>query len=105
MTLKTPYASFDRLLAFLEQPIVSMEAAKKNDKGGDEGAAYFVDHEAGSGPFRIKSWNVGTSYELQAVPDYWQGWARHSHLSCFPSQIIRDDGTRKQSLIPSDITA
>jgi len=103
MTLKSPYSSFDRLLAFLEQPIVSMEAAKANDKGGDEGAAYFVDHEAGSGPFTIKSWTVGTSYEFAAVPDYWQGWPGASYLSGFIWQIIRDSGTRKTSLLAGDI--
>src|SRR5262249_37677192 len=103
MTLKSPYASFDRLLAFLEQPIVNMEAAKKNDKGGDEGAAYLVDHAEGSGPFTIKSWTVGTSYEFEAVADYWQGWPGSSHLSGFLWQIIRDSGTRKTSLLAGDI--
>ncbi len=103
MTLKTPYASFDRLLAFLEQPIVSMDAAKKNDKSGDEGAAYFVDHEAGSGPFTIKSWNVGDSYQFDAVPDYWQGFPGDSHLSGFTWKIVRDNGTRKQALIAGEL--
>src|SRR5262249_55322435 len=99
------YASFDRLLAFLEQPIVNMEAAKKNDKGGDEGAAYLVDHAEGSGPFTIKSWTVGTSYELQAVPDYWQGWPGAGRLSGVVWKIIRDSGTRKQSLLAGELDA
>jgi len=102
MTLKTPYASFDRLLAFLEQPIVSKAIAQKNDKGGDEGAAYLVDHEAGSGPFKIKNWQVGSVYELEAVPDYWQGWPGEGHLAGVVWKKTEDVGTRKSGLLSGD---
>jgi peptide/nickel transport system substrate-binding protein len=102
MTLKTPYANFDRLLAFLEQPIVNMEVAKKNDKGGDEGAAYLVDHEAGSGPFVIKNWQIGSVYELEAVPDYWQGWPGKGHLAGVVWKKTEDAGTRKTGLLSGD---
>jgi len=74
MTLQDAYGSFDRLLAFLEQPIVSMEIAKSNEVSGDDGAAYLVDHEAGSGPFTMKDWQIGSQYQISAVEDYWQGW-------------------------------
>jgi peptide/nickel transport system substrate-binding protein len=105
MTLKTPYASFDRLLAFLEQPIVSQAAAKQNDKGGDEGAAYFVDHEAGSGPFKIKNWQVGSVYELEALPDYWQGWPDEGRLAGVVWKKTEDVGTRKSGLLSGDFDA
>lgn len=102
MTLKTPYGAFDQLLAFLEQPIVSMEAAKKNDQGGDEGAAYFVDHEAGSGPFTIKNWQIGTVYELEVVEDYWQGFPGKGHLAGVVWKKTEDVGTRKTGLLAGD---
>ncbi len=102
MTLKTPYGSFDRLLAFLEQPIVNMEVAKANDKGGDEGAAYLVDHEAGSGPFKQGDWQIGSSYELVAVEDYWQGWPGDSHLASVVWKKSEDAGTRKAGLLSGD---
>ncbi len=102
MTLKTPYGSFDRLLAFLEQPIVNMAVAKANDKDGDEGAAYLVDHEAGSGPFKQGDWQIGSSYELIAVDDYWQGWPGESHLASVVWQKTEDPGTRKSGLLSGD---
>lgn len=102
MTLKTPYGNFDRLLAFLEQPIVSKEIAMKNAKDGDEGAAYLVDHEAGSGPFTIKNWQIGSVYELEAVSDYWQGWPGESHLSGVVWKKTEDVGTRKTGLLSGD---
>jgi peptide/nickel transport system substrate-binding protein len=102
MTLKTPYGSFDRLLAFLEQPIVSMAIAQANEVDGDDGAAYLIDHEAGSGPFRIKNWQIGSQYELEAVEDYWQGWPGEGHLSGVVWVKTEDVGTRKTGLLSGD---
>ena len=102
MTLKTPYAAFDRLLAFLEHPIMNQALVKKNDKGGDEGAAWLVDHEAGSGPFTIKNWQIGSVYEIQAVDDYWQGWPGKSHVGGVVWKKTEDPGTRKTGLLSGD---
>ncbi|MEZ4667359.1 MAG: ABC transporter substrate-binding protein [Anaerolineae bacterium] len=102
MTLKTPYASFDRLLAFLEQPIVNMEIAKANEVDGDGGGAYLIDKEAGSGPFTIKNWQIGSVYELEAVPDYWQGWPGEGRLSGVVWKKTEDAGTRKLGLLSGD---
>src|SRR5262249_20967406 len=102
MTLKTPYGNFDRLLAFLEQPIVSMEIAKANEKDGDDGAAYLVDHEAGSGPFTIDDWQIGSQYSLKAVDDYWQGWPGDGHLAGVVWKKTEDVGTRKTGLLSGD---
>jgi peptide/nickel transport system substrate-binding protein len=102
MTLKAPYPSFDRLLAFLEQPIVSKAVATANDVDGDEGAAYLVDHEAGSGPFKIKNWQIGQVYELEAVPDYWQGWPGDGRLAGVVWRKTEDVATRKTGLLSGD---
>jgi len=102
MTLKTPYGAFDRLLAFLEQPIVSMAIAKANEVNGDDGAAYLVDHEAGSGPFKIKDWQIGSQYEIEAVEDYWQGWPSDGHLAGVVWKKTEDVGTRKTGLLSGD---
>jgi peptide/nickel transport system substrate-binding protein len=102
MTLKTPYGAFDRLLAFLEQPIVNMEVAKANEKDGDDGAAYLVDHEAGSGPFTLKNWQIGTVYEMEAVPDYWQGWPGEGRLAGIVWKRTEDVGTRRTGLLAGE---
>lgn len=102
MTLKTPYASFDRLLAFLEQPIVNMEIAKANEVDGDGGGAYLVDKEAGSGPFTVKNWQIGSVYELEAFADYWQGWPGEGRLSGVVWKKTEDPGTRKLGLLSGE---
>lgn len=102
MKLKTPYASFDRLLAFLEQPIVNKALALANEVDGDGGGAWLIDKEAGSGPFTIKNWQIGSLYELEAVPDYWQGWPGEGHLSGVVWKKTEDPGTRKTGLLSGD---
>ncbi|MBW7882952.1 MAG: ABC transporter substrate-binding protein [Caldilineaceae bacterium] len=102
MTLKTPYGNFDRLLAFLEQPIVSKKVAMDNDQAGDEGANYLVDHEAGSGPFTLKNFQIGQVYELEAVPDYWQGWPGAGRLAGVVWRKTEDVATRKTGLLAGD---
>jgi peptide/nickel transport system substrate-binding protein len=102
MTLKTPYGNFDRLLAFLEQPIVSKKVAMDNDQGGDEGAAYLIDHEAGSGPFAQGNWQIGQVYEMEAVPDYWQGWPGAGRLAKVVWRKTEDVATRKTGLLSGD---
>jgi peptide/nickel transport system substrate-binding protein len=74
-----------------------------NEQGGDMGAAWLVDHEAGSGPFTIKNWTVGTSYDLVAVDDYWQGWPGESHLSEFSWRIMRENTSQRIALISKEI--
>ncbi|MFZ4850449.1 MAG: ABC transporter substrate-binding protein [Caldilinea sp.] len=102
MTLKTPYGNFDRLLAFLEQPIVSKKVAMDNDQRGDEGAAYLIDHEAGSGPFAQGNWQIGQVYEMEAVPDYWQGWPGAGRLAKVVWRKTEDVATRKTGLLSGD---
>ena len=99
MTLTTPYASFDRLLAFLEQPIVNKKLALANEVDGDGGGAYLIDKEAGGGPFTIKNWQIGSVYELEAVADYWQGWPGAGRLSGVVWKKTEDPGTRKTGLL------
>jgi peptide/nickel transport system substrate-binding protein len=100
ITLNKPYAELPRILS---QPIMNPKIVRDNEVGGDEGAAWLVDHEAGSGPFTIKSWTVGTSYDLEAVPDYWQGWPGESHLSEFSWRIMRENTSQRIALISKEI--
>jgi peptide/nickel transport system substrate-binding protein len=100
ITLTQPYSELPRVLS---QPIMNPKVVRENEQGGDLGAAWLVDHEAGSGPFTIKSWTVGSAYELEAVPDYWQGWPGESRLSEFTWRIIRENTSQRIALISEEI--
>jgi len=96
ITLTQPYSELPRVL---DQPIMNPKVVQDHQTGGDLGAAWLISHEAGSGPFTIKSWTVGSSYELEAVPDYWQGWPGASRLSGFVWQIVRQTTSQRIGLI------
>ena len=49
--------------------IANEKVVKAQRRGGDEGEAWLLDHEAGSGPFTIKSWQFGEAYEFEAIQD------------------------------------
>lgn len=95
MTLTQPYSSLPRVLT---QPIMNPKVVKDHAGNGDMGQAWLKEHEAGSGPFTIKNWTVGTSYELEWYPEYWQGYPGDSHLSGFVWQIVREGTSQRIGL-------
>lgn len=103
MTLKTPFGDFPRLLAFQEQGIVNPKQVRDHERGGDEGAEWLRTHEAGSGPFTLKSWRPEIStYEFEAVPDYWQGWPGEGHLAGFVWRVIGEPTSRRLALLSGE---
>jgi len=100
-TLTTPFAPFPLICPWLF--IVNEKLVKEHDNNGDEGEAWLLDHEAGSGPFIIKRWQVGDSYEFEAVPDYWWGWPREGRLSGFIWRIIRESSSARLALLNGDV--
>lgn len=100
MTLKAPYPPLPRVLT---QPIMNPKVVKDHEKGGDEGAEWLIDHEAGSGPFLIKRWEPGTLYEFEAWPEYWGGWPGKGRLSGFIWRIIRESAGRRIALLAGEV--
>ena len=98
ITLTQPYSELPRVLV---QGIMNPKLVKDND-GGDNGATWLQSHEAGSGPFTIKNWTVGSAYELDAVPEYWQGWPGASRLAGFTWKIVRENTSQRIGLISKE---
>ncbi|GAC1535236.1 MAG: ABC transporter substrate-binding protein [Herpetosiphon sp.] len=99
-TLTAPFAPLPLVLPWLF--IVNEKVAKEHDKAGDDGEAWFLDHEAGSGPFTIKNWKVGDSYEFAAVPNYWAGWSSAGHAAGFVWKIARESSSTRLGLLNGD---
>jgi peptide/nickel transport system substrate-binding protein len=98
MTLTSPYAQLPKIL---DQPIMNPKVVQDN-LGSDNGQTWLSSHEAGSGPFTIDSWNVGTAYDLAWHNGYWQGYPGKSHLSGFVWQIVRQDSSQRIGLISGE---
>lgn len=98
--LTTPFAPLPLIMPWLF--IVNEKLVKEHEQDGDEGEAWLIDHEAGSGPFTIKRWQVGDSYEFEAVPDYWWGWPAEGRLDGKVWRIIRESSSARLALLNGD---
>ena len=100
--LNSPFSPFPLILPWLF--VANEEVVKANETDGDEGEGWLLDHEAGSGPFTIKSWNVGDSYEFEAVPDYWHGWPDQGQpLDGYIWKIMRESSSQRLALLAGEI--
>ena len=101
ITLLTSFSPLPLILPWLF--IVNQKVVEEHEVDGDEGEGWLVDHEAGSGPFTIKRWDVGDSYEFEAVSDYWWGWPAEGHLDGYIWRIIRESSSIRLALLNNDV--
>jgi peptide/nickel transport system substrate-binding protein len=97
--LTVPFAPLPLILPWLF--IVNEKVVKEHEVDGDEGEKWLMENEAGSGPFTIKSWNVGDSYEFTAVEDYWAGW-EEGHAPGYIWKIVRESSSARLGMLNGD---
>ncbi len=101
--LKRPFPGF---LSFVPSWfIVNPKEVMAHQVNDDYGQQYLTDHEAGSGPFRIRRWDAQTVMDLAAVPDYWRGWPEgddHRPAGVI-YQVIREPAPRKAALLRGQV--
>ena len=100
ITLTKPYSPFISTLPWLW--IANPKEVKAHEVGGDAGEGWLKEHSAGSGPFKIKRWEPGTLYEVEADPNYWRGWG-NEHLDSVIWKIIRESQSQKLALQKGEI--
>ena len=95
--LKAAYAPF---LSFLPWWYVMNPAeVMANEVDGDMGQKWLTDNAAGSGPFKIKRWEQGVLYEIEAVEDYWKGWPSENHIDGVIYKLVRESASQRAALI------
>jgi peptide/nickel transport system substrate-binding protein len=99
--LKTPFAPFAAIVPWWY--IMNPREIRMHEEGHDYGQAWMREHDVGSGPFRIVSWQPNAAYELEAVQDYWKGWPSQGHLDGFLFQVMREPSTQKLAIQRGDI--
>ncbi len=98
MTLDRPYAPF---LSFVPWwYIMNPDEVMANEVDGDMGQKWLIDHEAGSGPFKLKRVEPGNLYELERVQNYWRGFK--GDLGGVIYKIIRESSAQRAALIKGE---
>jgi len=96
-TLTQPYAPF---LSFVPWwYVMNPKQVLAQEQSGDLGQKWLTDHEAGSGPFRIKRWEQGVLYEIEAVDGYWKGWPSKDHVGGVILKIVREAAAQRAALL------
>jgi peptide/nickel transport system substrate-binding protein len=96
-TLTQPYAPF---LSFVPWwYVMNPKQVLANEQGGDLGQKWLTDNEAGSGPFKIKRWQQGVLYEIEAVDGYWKGWPSKDHVGGVILKLVRESAAQRAALL------
>jgi len=96
-TLTQPYAAF---LSFVPWwYVMNPKQVMANEQGGDLGQKWLTDNEAGSGPFKIKRWQQGVLYEIEAVDNYWKGWPSPDHVGGVILKLVRESAAQRAALL------
>jgi peptide/nickel transport system substrate-binding protein len=75
--LQYPFASFLPALACLDGADIVSPKTVGNHKIAPNGTSYLNDHDAGSGPYMLASYQHHQKIVLKAFPGYWRGWSGH----------------------------
>ena len=94
-TLERPYSAF---LSFIPWwYIMNPKELMEKEVDGDLGQKYLIDHEVGSGPFKVVRVEPGTLYELQRVDNYWKKF--NGPLGGVVYKIVREQSAQRSGLL------
>lgn len=94
-----PYAGF--LGALTRLYIVNADLIRPNEFQGDFGQRWLQNHEAGSGPYRLASFQPGQQITVERFPGYHLGWgSRHVDRAVF--RVLREEAARRIALVNGD---
>jgi peptide/nickel transport system substrate-binding protein len=99
MTLTGPDVTFFQGLPGIM--IVSPTAFQPH-MASDTAKGYGYDHEAGTGPFTLVSWQRGTRLEIEKFDDYWVGWD-YPHVDRIIEIVQAEPATRRLLLESGDV--
>ncbi|HPG21683.1 MAG TPA: ABC transporter substrate-binding protein [Amaricoccus sp.] len=91
--LAVPFAPFLQVLPWI---FIVEKAAVEANEGGDSGKTWLMTNTAGSGPFNVSRFQVGTLYHLARAEDAWQPGG--GNLDGVIWQIVRETATQRLML-------
>ncbi|MCP5371552.1 MAG: ABC transporter substrate-binding protein [Hyphomicrobiales bacterium] len=97
-TLDRPYSPFVSFLPWWY--IMNPKQVMANEVDGDSGQKWMIEHEAGSGPFKLKRFEQGKLYEVARVKDYWKGFPYPGDpIGGVIYKLIRESAAQRAALI------
>ena len=97
-TLDRPFAPFTSFLPWWF--VMNPKQVMAHEVDGDMGQKWLIDHEAGSGPYKLRRVEHGTLYELERVQDYWRG--HKGPLGGIIYKLVRESAAQRAALIKGE---
>ena len=94
-----PFAGF--LGAMTRLYIVNADRIRPNEFQGDIGQRWLQNQEAGSGPYRLVSFQPGQRITVERFPGYHLGW-RSRHVDRAVFRVLREEVARRIALVNGD---
>ncbi len=91
-----PFASTLSLFYIVDESVVTQHLANASSSNpmGDWGAAWMVNHDAGSGPYMLSNYQPGVSLTLDRFTGYWRGWSNNPNpYNVVTYTIVTSDAT------------
>jgi peptide/nickel transport system substrate-binding protein len=101
VTLTKSFAPFDAVLPWLF--VANPAVVQANEVDGDEGEAWLASNEAGSGPYTISKWEIGSSYQFDKWADYWFQPEGVTMVDSLIWQIIRESSTKRIAMETGEV--
>jgi len=99
-TLNKPYAAF---ISFLPWWYIVNPAVIEANKGDDFGKSYLLENAAGSGPYKLRSFEQGTAYTLDRNDDYWKGFPyENDRMGGVIYRLIRESAAQRAALLKGE---
>lgn len=95
MKLYQPFAPFLSILPII--CVVNKDLVQKNEKGGDLGAPWLSRNDAGSGGFKLRSYEPAKGFVMDRFGEYWRGW-KGNHVQSAEVRIIREPASQVLNL-------
>jgi peptide/nickel transport system substrate-binding protein len=67
-----------------------------DEHSDDLAQAWLADNSAGTGPYRLGSWERDLSLTMDQFPDYWRGWDRPDHIEKVVVRYVTEQVTHRQ---------
>jgi peptide/nickel transport system substrate-binding protein len=81
---------------------VNSALVKANEQAGDFGETWLNDHDAGSGPYILTSFEPEQQFTIEAFPEYWKGWdGNHVDRAIF--RVIKEESARRLALENAEV--
>lgn len=100
-TLNKPYSAFVSFLPWWY--IVNPAIVEANAKDGDRGKGFLLENAAGSGPYKLKSFEQGTAYIVERNTDYWKGFPYdNDRMGGVIYRLIRESAGQRAALLKGE---